>query len=97
MREVDMYVQESEVKFCYGMSKMVVTDECATYKKYTELAFVEFLEFLGRLAHVKFLDSSESLAWKLEQVLDEILPHYGMKRIEVNLDVNELSQSDEDY
>lgn len=40
---------------------------------------------------------SESLAWKLEQVLDEILPHYGMKRIEVNLDVNELSQSDEDY
>ena len=92
-----MYVQESEIRFCFGMSKMVITDECASYKKYTELTFVEFLEFLGRLAHVKFLDSSESLAWKLEQVLDEILPVYGMKRCEVNLDKNEISQSDEDY
>ena len=57
-----MYVQESEIRFCFGMSKMVITDECASYKKYTELTFVEFLEFLGRLAHVKF--TKLNLMWR---------------------------------
>jgi hypothetical protein len=41
------------------------------------MLFPEFLEFIGRVAHEKFKsvdDESYSLAQKIEDVLDDLLP-----------------------
>jgi hypothetical protein len=71
---------EAYLKFCFAMSKMAVSDEPKQYAKHFQMVFVEFLEFVGRISHLKFekVVSAEStgmsLAWKIEQVLEEILP-----------------------
>lgn len=76
-------MSDKEARFCYGMSKMTVDDEVRKTEKYHGMAFVEFLEWLGRVAHVCFKDEEGEetpLDLKIERVLDEILPVYGMKR-----------------
>jgi hypothetical protein len=46
----NLVIAESEVNYCFGMSKMTVIDEITQAKQYHELKFIEFLEFLARLA-----------------------------------------------
>ena len=42
---------------CFGMSKMTVKDEMVKgYNPYKKLVYVEFLEFLGRIAQEKYKD-----------------------------------------
>ena len=43
-------MNEKDVVKAFGMSKMTVVDETDGEKKYDRLYFVEFLEFLGRVA-----------------------------------------------
>jgi len=42
------------------------------------MSFPEFLEFIGRLAEIKFKHSGEmannTLAWKIECILEELCP-----------------------
>ena len=45
-----------EVRCAFAMSKMTVRDEIAQEKEYSVLHFCEWVEFLGRLAHVKWTD-----------------------------------------
>jgi hypothetical protein len=52
-------ISEIEVKFCYGMCKMTVVVEATGYKEYSRLQFVEFLEFVGRIANAKFKHNVE--------------------------------------
>ena len=61
---------------------------------------MEFLEFVGRLAHFRFRNSSgasQPLAEKIEVILDDMLPPFGLTRNDVNIEVEEISESDEDY
>lgn len=47
------------------MSKMMISNEPADYKKYSVMLFPEFLEMIGRLSDYKFKNSdmsSEALA-----------------------------------
>ena len=44
-----MDVPLATLKYCFAMSKMVVTNEATEYKKYYQMLFPEFLEFIGRL------------------------------------------------
>lgn len=94
-------VSEMDVKFAFGMCKMTVVSEAASYKDYNRIQFVEFLEFIGRLAYVRFKDSSEMsslpLATKVEYILDDIFAGYGMTRKDVENVVEEFSESDDDY
>ena len=51
----DISMTDKDVIKAFGMSKMTIVDETDDgEKKYERLFFVEFLEFLGRLAHYKF-------------------------------------------
>ncbi len=62
--------------------------ESTQHKNYQQMLFVEFLEFVARLASEKFKTSEEgtsSLAQKIEDVLDDLLPNFGMVRNEVNI------------
>ena len=68
------------------MSKMGVAEELnrdAT-RKYTNMIYVEFLEFLTRIAELYFEGSEMEeleLNVKLEYLLDEMLPLVGAKRV----------------
>lgn len=41
---------------CFASSKMVLIDEMGEKKKYDEIVFVEFLEFIAWVADYKFRD-----------------------------------------
>ena len=43
-----------EVRFSFGMSKMTVRDEIGNREEYEKLRYVEFLEFIGRIAWTKY-------------------------------------------
>lgn len=62
-------VADKEVLNCYGLCKMVVTNDILDREPYDKLAFVELLEFLGRLAEMKFPGRDTPLVEKLEKVL----------------------------
>lgn len=63
------------------MSKMTLIDEVARKEDYDRLKYVEFLEFLGRVAHTKYVEETDTpLCVKIERVLDDIFAVYGLKR-----------------
>jgi len=65
---------------------------------YRNLKFVEFLEFLCRMAHLKFKGNTDlTLVQKLEFLLDEIFAAYNFQRHDVNIEIEEVSESDDDY
>ena len=102
-----MNLKESDVTFAYGMSKMTVVSELSNYQNnYKQLEFIEFLEFVGRLATARFRKAvstnnvtSEqlSLLGKLEDTLDELLENHDLTRTEVTKIMEEESESDDDY
>lgn len=65
------------------------------------MEFVEFLEFIARLADLKFKDAGEMsqkpLEWKIAEVLEELCPAFGLTKRDVNIDIDENSESDDDY
>ena len=79
----DSYVDLSvkEVRFCFGMSKMTVKNEFTQYEEYDKLRYVEFLEFIGRVAAMRYPDDSMTISEKIILILDMILPCYDLKRV----------------
>ena len=83
---------------CLGMSKMTVLDEIAKdgMKKYNVITREEFYEFIARLADFKYKElEDDTLAMKIERILDLILPVYNLKRKIVECeDVKHYSSDD---
>lgn len=82
------------------MSKMTVTSEKDNYKNYNIMLFPEFLEFIGRLASFKFKNtdmSSNTLTWKIDELLSELLPIFKLTKVDVNIVQDENSESDDEY
>ena len=101
MRDTCLALNDKDATFCYGMSKMTVANESeeATLK-YKRLQFVEFLEMLGRIADLKFKGTDMErmkLTIKMEYVLEDVLALVGATRKDVNIVVNEESESDDEY
>ena len=94
----NLAISEDDVKFAFGMSKMTVFNEIQHHMLYRNMKFVEFLEFLCRMAHLKFKGNTDlNLVQKLEFLLDELFAAYTMQRHEVNIEVEEISESDDEY
>ena len=53
-RDAVLNIPEKDVLFCFGYCQMTVTNEERMWKQYHSLQLVEFLEFVGRLAQIKF-------------------------------------------
>ena len=74
---------------------MPVSNEVSFFKQYYTMQFVEFLEFLGRLADFKFKNSGEMsenpLAWKIDNLLDELCTAYNLTKNDVNIEHDENS------
>ncbi len=61
LKQAMIQINEAEVQFAFGMSKMSVTNEPSNYVQYKIMQFVEFLEFIGRLADAKYKDNGQPL------------------------------------
>lgn len=81
MKNSDVQLSDKETRFCYGMSKMTIREEVEKHDDYDNLKYVEFLEFVGRVAHLKYIDDTETpLENKIEMILDDTFPVFGLKR-----------------
>ena len=79
---------------------MTVVEEVLDFDLYNKVAQVEFLEMLGRMAHIKFAGGvleDEPLVTTLEYILDDLLPLIDAKRREVPAGEETESDSDDDY
>ena len=75
---------------------MTIKDEVPQHTDYNKLKFVEFLEFIGRIAYHKFIDETDvELCEKIERVLDSIFAIYNFKRVEVEGMIDNDETSDE--
>ena len=67
--------------------------------RYFKLSYVEFLEFIARMA-IKLFEGSEyeekELEEKIELLLDEVLAFFKLKRSRQEVTIEEFSASDED-
>ena len=83
------------------MSKQTISKEIQDGgENYDYLIFVEFLEFIGRLADFKFEGSeleSLGLGEKIEHLLDELFIPFEYTRKPVSNEVEEISESDSEY
>ena len=96
-QDTSLDISEKDINFCFGYCQMTVLNEERQWKTYHSLSLVEFLEFVGRLAHYKFKNQDMTLTSKIEFLLDDLMQGFGMERKEVNVEVEEFSESDDDY
>ena len=101
-RDAQLSITEKDILFCFGYCHMTVLNEEKQWKTYHSLQFVEFLEFLGRIAHFRFRSANAEVASlpltnKIEIILDDLMQGFGLVRNEVNVEVEEFSESDDDY
>lgn len=69
------------------------------------MKFVEFVEFLVRVARYlelkdaedKGMPTQEGIEQRLRQIIDQILALVGIERIELEEEIDETSESDPDY
>jgi len=54
MKKSDLQMHTRQIVFCFGMSKMTVTNENDAADVYKFIKYVEFLEMIGRVADTKF-------------------------------------------
>lgn len=67
---------------------------------YMVIEFVEFLEMICRVALFKFKESDYEnleLHQKVEFILDDVLALVGFQRMAADVQIEEISESDEDY
>jgi len=84
------------------MSKTTVPNEFDrdSLQEYNRLSYLEFMEFLVRVADLYFEDSEMKeleLHEKFEYLLDEVLPLVNAKRVRQEIIIEEFSDSDDDY
>lgn len=94
--------QSKNVSYCFGMSKITIINETKADAavKYNSLKFEEFLEMIGRVAHLKYnlQEHAEiTLSQKIEFILDEILAVVKEKRNDPEIYIEDESESDKDY
>ena len=84
------------------MSKMTVVEETEDSNyEYTYLHWPEFIEFMGRLAQVKFRGKYQEYQWalkkKISSILDCVLKVVDEERVDPPEMRDVISDSDDDY
>jgi len=97
-KDCDMKMHEKEIQLAFGMSKMTVQNEVYHAWDYTKLKQVEMLEFLGRIANARYKNNPDwNLATRVEYLLDDLFAPFNMYRQEPEVELEEVSESDNDY
>ena len=95
-KDTGLDFSEKDFIYAYGMSKMTNTSEIETRWKYAKLEYVEFLEFLARLAESKYKDE-DNLLTKLCKLLDIVFRLVGWTRKEPKIEVQYISESEKEF
>ena len=80
IRDAILPIKKDQIIEAFCLSKQTVVKETdhKSFAGYYKVEFVEYLEVLARISVIFFRDSemhSESLKWKLNFLLDKILPN----------------------
>lgn len=75
---------------------MTVIDESVNSAEYEDMEFVEFLEFLVRLAFNIYITEDRSITAKLSDLLNELLSSVGFTFIEAPRNKNLQSMASEE-
>lgn len=95
-------LRKKDLQAIFGESKMSVLNEQekTALLKYRQLQYVEFLEFIARLA-TKIFERSEyeerSMNEKIELLLDEVFSYFNFRRVKQEIKIEVFSDSDSDY
>lgn len=80
MKDSGLQMTIKQAKYCVGYCRMTVRAETIDNDAFVKVTFVELLEMIGRIAHVKYINTENEhlpLAEKCNIVLDLILPYFG--------------------
>ena len=100
--DCNVTVSIDQISLVFGMSKQTVVNdnEEKGQAALQKMQFVEFLEFIGRISMVKFLGTEMeelSLTTKIAYIMDDMFPLVGLSRNEVQIEEEEVSESDTEY
>lgn len=94
-------ITEADLLYYFGMSKMTIPEETKAGKQYEMIYFVEFLEMIVRasLEQKMVPDDIDELPIfeRLKDYLDKLFSPFGLQRQEVNIVMEAVSESDDDY
>ena len=76
---------------------MTIVDEMIHMFRYEELQFVEFLDFIGRVAEYKYQETSMTLYEKILETLKLLFKQVKCKVLILSYEVEEELESDEEY
>ena len=76
---------------------MTIVNETKESRKYDRIEFSELCEMICRCAETKFKGAGLTHAQQVELMLDELFVVIDFKRREVNVQHEELSESDDEY
>lgn len=97
-KDIPNVISENEFYYCYGMSKMTVAKESNNHANYQVIHITEFMEMIGRIAELKYRDTTGlGLSDKVEFLLDVLFTLIDFSRVEVQINLEEESASDDEY
>ena len=83
LKQSELKLPKRKIVHLFGISKMTVVEDTSEkgVKELEHMRIVELLEFIGRLAIIKFLGTeleNEPLATKISYILDELFAPIGL-------------------
>jgi len=103
IRDSGLSISKAAIVEAFSASKQTVVKESdeKAFDTYNQLAYVEFLELMARIAIIFFRDSemhAASLKWKLLYVLEKVFANTTQMKVnQTVVEIEEFSDSDDDY
>ena len=71
-KRADLKIIETTIGYCYAQALMSIIDPVKDQTRSTQMKYVEYLEFIGRIAFEYFRDTPEE-SLELQHKIDQIL------------------------
>lgn len=97
LKGIGCLISQRMVKMQFDLAQMTVIDESENSDEYADMEFVEFLEFLVRIAfHQNLTDENQNIGVSLSSLLKEILPlvNFPFVEAQVQAPVKQASEDD---
>lgn len=91
LNDIDLGIIVEHVSFAWGMSQMTVSKELKHYNTYDELSLVEFMEFLSRIADMRYPGDTFPLQVKVKNLLEALFKLVHFKFVEYDKVIDEES------
>lgn len=85
-----------QIRQQWGLSKQTVENDITQRSQYKNMSFAEFLELFARIADQVYKETTNTLHEKIETLMDHMFTIYGKERKEVVIEIEYISQSEEE-